>query len=618
MRFSPETAYYLNQGELIDAYRHFGAHPIKDETGEVRKVRFTVYAPNARRIDVVGSFNDYALGAHPMEPLEADGMFGVEIPGNLLGEHYKYAIETPEGERLYKADPYAFYSALRPDTPSVVVDLEGYAWGDDDYLRQQATTPPYQTQVSIYELHLGTWMRKPDGSFHSYKETAEFLVPYLKEQGFTHVELMPVMEHPFDGSWGYQGTGYFSVTSRYGSPHDFMAFVDRCHQAGIGVLLDWVPGHICKDAHGLYRFDGSFLYEYDDADIRENEVWGTANLDLGTGPTRSFLISCARFFMDVYHIDGFRLDAVSNILYYKGEPDRGVNEGGIGFLRELSKRVFAFREHAILAAEDSSAFPKVTHPVEQGGIGFNYKWNMGWMNDTLTYFARDPIHRKHHHDELTFSLMYAFSENFILPFSHDEVVHGKRSLVDKMPGDYWQKFANYRALMGYLFTHPGKTLLFMGGEFAQMHEWKDDEELDWHLLEYPMHAAARRFVRDFNHVVAHEPALYELDHDPAGFEWIDADNAEQSIFSFIRRDGRGSELLILLNLTPNVHERFRVGVAREGTYRELIGSDKEIYGGSGLYNGLPIKSRPHPANGRPQSLEVLLPALSITVLRWEG
>ncbi len=601
---------------MEDAYRHFGAHVVKDDEGRVRSVRFTVYAPNARSVSVVGTFNDYAPHAHEMRSL-GEGFFRLEIEEDLTGQMYKYLIHTQQGERVYKSDPFAFASARRPDTPSRVTDLETHDWHDKDYMAARKRKRPYEAPISIYEVHPGSWMRKPDGAFHSYTELAERLIGHVKEHGFTHIELMPVYEHPFDGSWGYQGTGYYSITSRYGEPTDFLRFVDACHQEGIGVILDWVPGHIAKDGHGLYRFDGTHLYEYADAAIRENEVWGTANLDLGKGETQSFLISNARFFLEKYHIDGIRVDAVANIIHHLGDPSRGLNEGGIAFLRKLTRSVFAHHEQAILAAEDSTAHPLVTHPVESGGLGFNYKWNMGWMNDTLSYFQREPVHRKHHHDEITFSLMYAFSENFILPFSHDEVVHGKKTLVAKMPGDYWQKFANYRALLGWLYTHPGKKLLFMGQEFAQMDEWKEWSELDWNLLAYPMHEAIRRYVQDLNELLRTEPALHEVDHDPAGFEWIDADNAKQSVLAYLRRDRKQEALVVVLNLTPATHDDFLVGVPEAGTYKEIMNSDKATYGGSGIANP-PLATRKRPAHGRKQAVSMRLAPLSVTILKREA
>jgi 1,4-alpha-glucan branching enzyme len=461
-------------------------------------------------------------------------------------------------------------------------------------------------------------MTKPDGTYHKYNELVDILIPYLLEHGFTHVELMPIVEHPLDQSWGYQGTGYFSATSRYGVPKDLMYFVDQCHQNGIKVILDWVPGHINRDDHGLYMFDGQPLYEYDEEWKRENVVWGTANLDLGRGEVQSFLISNALFWMKHFHVDGFRIDAVSNLIYFLGDPGNGVNDGAVGFLRSLATQVFLEYPNALLVAEDSSAHPGVTHPVDKGGLGFNYKWNMGWMNDTLKYFEHDPIYRQYHHDNITFGLTYAFSENYVLPLSHDEVVHGKKSLVDKMPGDYWQKFANYRLLMGLFFTHPGKTLLFMGGEFAQMHEWRDTEELDWHLLMYPIHDSAKRFIRDMNLVVKHEPALYQLDHDPRGFQWIDSNNRSQSMFSFARFGKNPDEhVVVVLNMTPLVHHGYRIGVPYKGTYVELINSDKDIYSGSNMFNGEPIFTQDVPMHGFDQSIQMLIPPLGMSILKWK-
>ena len=616
-KLNADTLYFFNQGELNDAYQHFGAHLVKDQKGNITHTRFTVYAPHAKAVNLVGEFNDYQNWIHQMTKIDASGVYRIEIPENLEWKAYKYEIHTHDGRVLYKSDPYAYFSAYRPDTVSKVYDIEGYQWSDQAYMSEREAFNPYQEPMLIYELHLGTWMQKPGGEFHKYNELVDHLIPYLLKQGYTHVELMPIIEHPFDGSWGYQGTGYYSATSRYGVPKDLMYFIDQCHQNNLKVILDWVPGHICKDAHGLYMFDGQPLYEYRDPFIRENIEWGTANLDLGRGETQSFLISNALFWMKYFHIDGFRIDAVSNIIYYLGDARHGENQGAIHFLRKLSSKVFDYYKSALLIAEDSTAYPKVTHPVEYGGLGFNYKWNMGWMNDTLKYFQKDPIYRKFHHDQLIFSLHYTYSEQYILPLSHDEVVHGKRSLVEKMPGDYWQKFANYRALMGYFYTHPGKNLLFMGQEFGQMHEWKDSSELDWHLLNYPMHDAVHRFNRDFNLLVRHEGALHELDHDRNGFKWIDQHNADQSILSYARfAKNLKDHVIVVLNLTPNVYHQYRLGVPSSGTYYEVINSDKDIYGGSNQFNGLPIHTQNVHSHNYDQSIEMLISPLSVTVLKW--
>ncbi len=611
-----DTLYYLDNGQLLDMYEHFGAHLIKDN-GNVVATRFTVYAPNAKHVKVIGEFNDYDEFKHPLEKIDDNGVFRIIIEQDLSRLPYKYVIETPSGEKLYKTDPFAYYAASRPDTVSIVSDRNLYTWQDHAYMESRKHQPPYEAPMNIYELHVGTWMQRPNGAFHTFADLVEYLIPYLKKNYYTHVELMPIIEHPFDGSWGYQGTGYFAITSRYGTVDDFKYFVDQCHQNNIKVLLDWVPGHFCKDAHGLHRFDGSPLFEYSDPAIAENPEWGTVNFDLGKGFTRSFLISSALFFLKEYHLDGFRIDAVSYMLYYHGNPEQGENMGAQEFLKSLSYHVFDTHPHALMIAEDSSAYPKVTHPTNMGGLGFNYKWNMGWMNDTLKYFSKDPIHRKYHHDLLTFSLMYAFSENYVLPFSHDEVVHGKKSLVDKMPGDYWQKFANYRALMGYFHTHPGKTLLFMGQEFAQMHEWKDYTELDWHLLSYPMHESAYRFNREMNRLSTQEKALYELDHSPEGFEWIDADNHDQSIISFIRyAKDKDDHIVVVINMTPEVHHHFTIGVPYKGTYQEIINSDYSTYGGSNLYNGTDIYTKEQSYKNFEQSMDILVSPLSIAMFKW--
>ncbi|MBN2604487.1 MAG: 1,4-alpha-glucan branching protein GlgB [Bacilli bacterium] len=611
-----DDLYFFNQGKLYDAYRIFGAHLLKNDEFKVVGTRFTVWAPHAKEVNVMGEFNDFQAWVHNLEKVDEKGIWSITIPGANVWNMYKYEIKTFDGRTLYKSDPYAFFSSERPDTLSKVYDLSGYLWNDDDFMNQRNQILPYESQVSIYELHLGSWMIKPDGTFHKYNELVDLLIPYLLENGFNFLELMPITEHPLDQSWGYQGTGYYSATSRYGVPQDLMYLVDQCHQHGIGVILDWVPGHICKDAHGLYMFDGEPLYEYSEEWKRENIVWGTANLDLGRGEVQSFLISNALFWMKFFHVDGFRIDAVSNLIYYLGDSSKGTNQGAISFLQNLSRQVFKEFGNALLIAEDSTAYPKVTHPVHEGGLGFNYKWNMGWMNDTLEYFEKDPIYRKYHHDNITFGLTYAFSENYVLPLSHDEVVHGKHSLVDKMPGDYWQKFANYRALMGLFFTHPGKTLLFMGGEFAQMHEWKDYTELDWNLLSYPMHLSAQRFVRDMNLVVKANKALYELDHQYNGFQWIDANNRDDSIFSFVRFAKDSSDfVIVVLNLTPKVHHNFELGVPEAGTYLELINSDNEVYGGSNQFNGEPIQSFQAEKNGFENAVQILLSPLSITILK---
>ena len=607
--------YLFHEGKLKEAWRHFGAHLVKDAAGVVQGVTFSVYAPHAQIVSVVGDFNGWDSRTHVMEKTDPSGIYSSFIPGLTEYSRYKYVIVTPSGETLFKADPFAFYADIRPETSSKVMDLSGYVWHDAAYMSRRRTINSFHSPIAIYEVHLGTWMRRPDGRIHKYNEIVDRLIEHVRAHGFTHIELMPVIEHPLDESWGYQGTGYYSATSRYGSPKDLMYFIDRCHQADIGVLMDWVPGHICKDAHGLYFFDGEPLYEYADRKIRENDVWGTVNLDLGKGITRSFLISNALFWIDWFHMDGFRIDAVSNILYYLGDSRIGENQGAIEFLKSLNQAVKEKDPCVLMMAEDSTTYPHLTASTEKGGIGFDYKWNMGWMNDTLRYFSKDPIYRKYHHDQLTFGMMYAYSENFILPFSHDEVVHGKFSLLGKMPGDVWQQFATFRAMIGFQYTFPGKKLLFMGGEFAQMHEWRDQEELDWKLLALPMHQSANRFVKDLGQVYLHHPALFERDHDPGGFQWIDPNNKEQSIFLYARHGFSIEDcLIVVLNLTPIAYPNYSLGVPFPGWYEEILNSDKEIYGGSGVYNGLPLKTQAISQHGLPHRLEIQVAPLSLSVL----
>ena len=561
-----------------------GSHLIRDDQGEVISTEFTVYAPNAKEVRLAAEFNGYESWKHVLTKIHHMGFYRIEIPGDLTYKMYKYEIHTANGRILYKADPFAFYAEVRPGTASKVYEVEGYTWHDQDwfYTKKKA----YEEPLLIYEVHLGSWRRKY-GAYKPYNEVVDELIDYVKKQGFTHIELMPVYEYPLDDSWGYQGTGFFAATSRYGVPMDFMYFVDRMHQAGIGVIMDWVLGHICKDAHGLSFFDGTSLYEFDDKDRRENVTWGTDNLDFSKGITRSFMLSALTFWMEHFHIDGYRIDAVSNLIYYLGRKDKGINQDAINFIRQLSFHLFGKDDRLLFMAEDSTDFPYVTHPVDGGGIGFNYKWNMGFMNDVLKYFKEDPIHRKYHHDKITFGLVYAFNEQFILPFSHDEVVHMKGSLVNKMPGDYFQKMANWRLLLTLWMTHPGKKLLFMGQEFAQFSEWAFQGELDWHLFDYPAHQKANRFFIDLAHVYRYHPALYQYDHHPKGFMWSVVDDQDQSVFSYIRSSD-DEVLVVVLNMTPNVHATYDIGVPYAGTYVELLNSDKDIYFGSNQFNGAPL------------------------------
>ena len=610
-KFNQEDAYFFNQGKLYDAKRIFGSFLNRDQAGVIESTRFTVYAPNAKYLSVVGDFNGWNINAHQLTKIDEIGVWSITIPWNLEWAKYKYYLDTGV-EKLYKADPYATFAEERPGTASKVYDLEGYEWHDSKW--QKEKTLIYDKPLAIYEVHLGSWRRKY-GHFIKFNDLVEELITYLKTQNFTHIELMPVYEHPLDGSWGYQGTGYYAATSRFGVPKDLMYMIDRLHQEGFGVILDWVPGHICKDPHGLYYFDGTPLYEYDEKWKRENEVWGTANLDLAKGTTRSFLISNALFWLKHFHVDGFRIDAVANLIYYLGDFRNGVNYGALDFLKQLSTVLFKHDDKILLMAEDSTAFEGVTKPVSHGGLGFNYKWNMGFMNDVLRYFKKDPIYRKWHHDDITFGLTYAFSEQFILPFSHDEVVHGKGTLLTRMPGDYWQKFANYRALIGLWATHPGKKLLFMGQEFAHFSEWNHNRSLDWHLLDFQSHKSANLFVSDILKLYHDEKALHQLDHQQDGFIWLDATNREQLIFSYARYAKDGSFVVVVLNMTPNVHHNFEQGVPKKGKYREIINSDQSKYGGSGQYNGAELFTFDGFKHGQQQYVKMLIAPLSISILK---
>lgn len=610
-KISKEDAYFFSNGKLFDAKRIFGSFLNKNEKGIIESTRFTVYAPNAKNVSVIGDFNNWDIFAHALTKVDDLGIWSITIPWNLEWATYKYFIDTGS-TTLYKADPYATFAEERPGTSSKVYDLDNYEWNDDKW--QYEKQKIYDKPLAIYEVHFGSWRRKY-GQFFKYNELVEELIKHVKEQNFTHIELMPIYEHPLDDSWGYQGTGYFAATSRFGVPKDLMYLIDRMHQEGIGVLLDWVPGHICKDAHGLYFFDGTPLYEHNDEFQRENIVWGTANLDLSKGHTRSFLISNALFWLEYFHIDGFRIDAVANLIYYLGDKKNGINHGALDFLRELSQQLFKKDDRVLLMAEDSTAYPGVTLPVSAGGLGFNYKWNMGFMNDVLEYFKKDPIYRKWHHDKITFGLTYAFSEQFILPFSHDEVVHGKGTLLTKMSGDYWQKFANFKTLIGLWVTHPGKKLLFMGQEFAHFSEWNHNRSLDWNLFEYDSHKTANRFVREILDLYKNSKELHELDHDPKGFMWIDPNNNEQSIFSYCRYAKDGSFYVVVLNMTPLTHHHFELGVPKKGVYIEIINSDKDIYGGSNQYNGQELFTFDGKRHNQEQYVKMLISPLSVTILK---
>lgn len=621
------STYLFHQGTNFNSDRLFGAHFLSWRRKPA--VRFCVWAPHARQISVVGDFNQWDPTATPMQRTEVDqDIWAAYVPGLPEGALYKYAITGPSGEICFKSDPYGFAAEVRPHTASKVSRLR-YVWRDQKWLKNRRNYDSYHSPMLIYEMHPGSWRRGEGGKELSYREIAEPLVRYLTEMHYTHVELMPLCEYPFDGSWGYQATGYFAATSRYGEPEDLMYLIDELHRQGIGVILDWVPGHFCKDAHGLRRFDGDTLYESGNPQLAENKDWDTLNFDYGRPEVRSFLISSACFWLEQFHLDGLRIDSVANMLYLdygKKQGDWWPNRLGgrenleaVEFLQALNKAVFALRPQMLMIAEESTSWPLVSKPTEQGGLGFNYKWNMGWMNDLLQYTAADFGQRSQMHDHLTFSLCYAFAENFILPLSHDEVVHGKRSLLDKMPGDYWQKFAGLRAFYGYWMSHPGKKLLFMGGEFGQFIEWKFDDSLDWHLLDYPMHKQLHDYVRALNAFYTAHPEFWEIDDDWKGFEWISCDDRKNSVISYYRRrkekKGKREETIVICNFTPQVLADYRIGVDTPGEYTEVFNSDASRFGGSDVKNKSALRSEAVPWHGRKQSLAVTLPPLAILYLK---
>ncbi|WP_071393747.1 1,4-alpha-glucan branching protein GlgB [Bacillus tuaregi] len=611
---SDYQVHLFHEGTLYECHKLFGSHII--EVDREIWTKFSVWAPNAKEVRLVGDFNNWNGKGYSLHKINKQGIWTISLKENLEGSLYKYEIVTNSGESILKADPYAFYSEVRPNTASIVYSLDGFKWEDSRWLNYKSKRNILADPISIYEVHLGSWKKKEDGSLLSYRELATELIPYVLELGFTHIELLPIVEHPLDMSWGYQGTGYFSATSRYGTPHEFMYFINECHKNGLGVILDWVPGHFCKDAHGLYRFDGSFLYDYPNVNDRENPVWGTANFNLGSNEIHSFLISNALFWIQYFHIDGFRLDAVSNLIYWPNQHGKVKNNDGISFLKKLNTVIFQYDPTALMIAEDSTDWPNVTAPVHYDGLGFNYKWNMGWMNDVLSYMETPSNSRWKVHEKMTFSLLYAFNENFVLPFSHDEVVHGKKSLLDKMPGDYWQKFAQLRLLLGYMIGHPGKKLLFMGFELGHFSEWKDKEQLDWHLLDYDMHRKINEYVKELLKLYKRSKPLYELDHLQAGFEWIDVNNREQAIFSFIRKSNKENDLLIFVcNFTPVVYHDYRMGVPQKGSYREILNSDHESFGGSGVINKKVLQATEESFHGKQYSIKLSIPPFGVSVLR---
>lgn len=618
----------MNEGRHFDAYEKLGAH--LHTVAGVPGTHFAVWAPAAKRVSIVGDMNHWDGRVHPMRPRGSSGVWELFLPEVGEGAVYKYEIVGPRGNLLpLKADPYAFRGELRPDNGSVVGNLQSHQWNDAAWIAHRQQENWLESPVSIYEVHLGSWRRVPEdhNRWLSYRELADQLIPYVKELGYSHIELLPIMEHPFDGSWGYQTLGYYAATSRFGTPADFQEFVDRCHQAGIGVLLDWTPAHFPRDAHGLSQFDGTHLFEHADPRQGAHPDWGTLVYNYGRNEVRNYLISNALFWLDKYHIDGLRVDAVASMLYldYSRRPGEWVSNryGGrenleaVEFFKTLNAVAHERFPGILTIAEESTAWPSVSRPTYLGGLGFSLKWNMGWMNDTLKYFSANPIYRKYEHNKITFSLIYAFSENFVLPFSHDEVVHGKNSLLHKMPGDLWQQFANLRLLYAYQYAHPGKKLLFMGQEFGQREEWNEARSLDWHLLQWDSHRGIQKLVTDLNHLMAAEPALHQVDFDWRGFEWIDCNDGDNSVLSFVRNGKTPDELLVVvLNATPVVREGYIVGVPRAGFYKEVLNTDASHYGGSNVGNIGGQDAANDPRQGRPYSLCLTLPPLSALFLKW--
>ncbi|WP_026379410.1 1,4-alpha-glucan branching protein GlgB [Afifella pfennigii] len=617
----------IGEGRHRRLYEKLGAHPTTLEGAE--GTAFAVWAPNARRVSVLGGFNDWDGRRHVMRKRHEGGIWELFIPDIGPGELYKYELISAEGRRLpLKADPFAFSQEAPPSTASRVAGLPERAWSDAAWMERRKARNEHNAPISIYEVHLGSWRRQEDGGFLSYQALADELVPYVKEMGFTHIELLPISEHPFSGSWGYQPIGLYAPTARFGTPEEFARFVERCHEADIGLIIDWVPAHFPTDEHGLARFDGTALYEHADPRQGFHRDWNTLIYNFGRTEVRNFLEANALYWLDEFHIDGLRVDAVASMLYldYSREPGEWVpnvhggreNLEAIAFLRNMNTDVFGAFAGATTFAEESTAWPGVSRPVETGGLGFGFKWNMGWMHDTLSYIQNDPVHRRYHHHQMTFGLLYAFSENFVLPLSHDEVVHGKGSMLGKMPGDTWQRFANLRAYYGFMWTHPGKKLLFMGGEIAQEREWGHDGALDWHLLEDQHHAGVQRLVRDLNWLYRETPALHQRDCEPAGFQWIDASDADQSVFSYLRRGEEPDEVVaVICNFTPVVREGYRIGLPFAGRWEERLNTDAAIYGGSNVGNGGAVHASEEAWHGQPASVALTLPPLGVLVLKYQ-
>ncbi len=624
-----EDVYLFNEGSHYRLYQKLGAH-LRNMNGQ-EGVCFAVWAPNAESVSVIGDFNGWDKESHPLRPRGESGIWEGFIPGLGRGDLYKFHIASRyNGYQVDKTDPFAIYRQVPPDTASRVWDLQ-YEWGDQEWMEKRHRNNSLASPQSIYEVHLGSWARVPEegNRFLTYRELAQQLTEYVLRMGFTHVEFLPIMEHPFSGSWGYQTTGYFAPTSRHGTPQDFMYLIDCLHQHGIGVYLDWVPSHFPTDEHGLAYFDGTHLFEHADPRQGFHPDWGSYIFNYGRNEVRSFLMSSALMWLDVYHADGLRVDAVASMLYLDYSRKEGEwipnqfggreNLEAINFLRRFNTDVYQAHPDVQTMAEESTAWPMVSRPTYVGGLGFGMKWDMGWMHDILEYIKQEPIYRKYHHNSLTFRMLYAFTENFVLPFSHDEVVHGKGSLIGKMPGDEWQRFANLRLLLGFMYAQPGKKLLFMGGEFGQVREWTHEGSLEWHVLQYPNHAGLQKWVEDLNRVYRREPALYEVDSDPAGFEWIDCSDSDQSVLTFMRKGSTTEDLIVIVcNFTPVARTNYRIGVPRGGYWHEIANSDAGQYWGGNWGNMGGVEASPASNHGRPWSVSVTLPALSVLYFKSKG
>ena len=599
---------YLN-GQCIEAHNYFGAH-FSEKNGQ-SVVTFRLYAPLADDVSVIGEWNNWDVTRDKMQKIDMAGVWEISIPNLQNYQSYKFHFKNCNGEYVDKIDPFAFYSELRPGTCSRLFDIRNFAWHDDPWMKKR--TRNFDQPMSIYEMHLGSWKGKAeDGHSYSYEEIADFLIPYIKELGYTHVEFMPLVQYPFDGSWGYQGTGFFSIDSRYGNPFQLMSLIDRLHQEGIGAIIDFAPVHFATDKWALAKYDGSCLFEY--SNKWRISPWGSYQFDLGKDPVRSFLMSAMNYFVDYFHFDGVRVDAVSNIIYYNGDSSIGQNDGAVEFIKRLNAKMHIAHDTVMMIAEDSTAFAGTTKPTEYGGLGFDYKWDLGWMNDTLKYYSKDPVYKKWEHYNITFSMAYFYADNFMLPLSHDEVVHGKGTIINKMWGDYYQKFALIRNLYTYQFGHPGKKLNFMGNELASFDEWNENKSLPWNLKTFPAHDSISRLIRDLNRIYRHEKAMYFEEHNPAHYHWLMVDNTNDSIYAFQRSVG-DDVLVFVYNMTTNYYDSFAIPLMQNGTYEEIFNSDKDIYGGANQYNGLPIDSEPGSFEGLPAHFRIKLGSFTACIFK---